>query len=71
MIADLLQKKLRTDGESIEYRDLLAAANTITRAQENLLGKQPDTVINNLNAPVPLPPPAVYAEIAEELFRRV
>ena len=70
-IADLLKKKLRSDGETIEYRDLLAGATAITRVQENLLGKQPDTVINNVNAQTPLPPPAVYAEIAEELFRRV
>ena len=50
LIAETVEKKLTTDGEAASYQDLNAAANAITKAQENILGKQPDTIINNTNA---------------------
>lgn len=49
-VASTLAKKLESDGELASYQDLNAAATAITKAQENILGKQPDTVINNTNA---------------------
>ena len=74
LVAEITERKLNSDGEAASYQDLNAAATAITKAQENILGKQPDTVINNSNMAAvqnTLPPPAVYAEIAKDLLRRV
>ncbi|MFZ4537891.1 hypothetical protein [Propionivibrio sp.] len=50
LVAEITERKLRSDDETASYQDLNAAATAITKAQENILGKQPDTVINNTNA---------------------
>ena len=42
--------KINSQGEAASFQDLSAAANTITKAREGVLGKAPDTVINNTNA---------------------
>ena len=50
LVANTTVQKIRADGTSMSYQDLNAAANVITKAQEGILGKTPDTVINNTNA---------------------
>jgi len=50
LIANTMLGKVKTDGENASYQDLNAAASAVTKAQENILGKQPGTVINNVNS---------------------
>jgi hypothetical protein len=72
LIANTAASKVRQDGKSASYQDLNAAASAIGKTQENVLGKSPDTVINNTvqNATV-LPAPDQYRDIAEALLGRV
>ena len=49
LVANTTVQKIRADGTAMSYQDLNAAANVITKAQEGVLGKTPDTVINNSN----------------------
>jgi poly-D-alanine transfer protein DltD len=46
LIAKTVINKVQADGDEASYQDLNAAANAITKAQENVLGKQPDSVVN-------------------------
>ena len=51
-----------------------ALAEAVLRSKEITLGKDVATVINNSNTAAvqnTLPPPAIYAEIAKDLLRRV
>jgi hypothetical protein len=50
LVAQVTVKKVNTEGEAASFQDLNAAANTITKAREGVMGKTPDTVINNSNA---------------------
>lgn len=49
-IAEVTVAKVKAEGEAASFQDLNAAANTITKAREGVLGKAPDTLINNMNA---------------------
>lgn len=49
LVAKTVTSKLQKEADSATFQDLNAASNALTKAQENVLGKQPDTVINNAN----------------------
>lgn len=42
-------KKLRQDGTNASYQEINSAVNALAKAQESVLGKEPTTIINNLN----------------------
>lgn len=44
-VVNTVKSKLDADGKAASYQDLNAAANAISKAQENVLGKSPDTAI--------------------------
>ncbi|MEI6737789.1 MAG: hypothetical protein WCL29_04840 [Pseudomonadota bacterium] len=46
MVARTATNKLHMDGTDITYQDLSAAATALTKAQDAVLGKQPDSVVN-------------------------
>lgn len=50
LVAKTAANKLQRDGINATYQDVNAAASAILKAQEGVLGKNPDTVINNTNA---------------------
>jgi len=50
LVAKTAANKLQRDGLNASYQDVNAAANAIAKAQDGVLGKNPDTVINNTNA---------------------
>lgn len=49
-VAKIVVQKLHAGGERTSFGDLKAAAETIGKAKDNVLGKEPDVVINNTNA---------------------
>jgi hypothetical protein len=50
LVAQVTMKKVNTLRERASFQDLNAAANTITKAREGVMGKTADVVINNTNA---------------------
>lgn len=46
LTAKIAVMKLNIDKTDISYQDLNSAANAITKAQDGVLGKQPDSVVN-------------------------
>ena len=42
-------KKLKEDGTRASYQEINSAVNALSKAQESVLGKEPNTVINNIN----------------------
>lgn len=50
LVANTVAAKVKEQGKSASFQELNAAASALGRAQESVLGKNPDTVINNTNA---------------------
>ncbi len=50
LIANTVLQKVQSDRGGASYQDLNAAANALTKAQENVLGKTSGTVINNTSS---------------------
>lgn len=49
LVAKTVTSKLQKESADASFQDLNAASSALTKAQENVLGKQPETVINNAN----------------------
>lgn len=49
LVANTVATKVKNDGDKATYKDLASAAVALGRTQESVLGKMPDTVINNSN----------------------
>jgi len=49
-VANAVAKKVKDEGSNASFKDLAAAAMALGRTQESVLGKSPETVINNVNA---------------------
>lgn len=76
LIANTIASKVKTDGLQASFQDLNAAASGFVKTQEAVLGKQPDTVINNnaqstAQVAAVLPPADEYARILADLARRL
>ena len=50
LVAKTVVSKVQQDGMNASYQDLNSAAHALGRMQESVLGKSPETVINNTNA---------------------
>jgi len=50
LVANAVAKKVKDEGSNASFKDLAAAAMALGRTQESVLGKSPETVINNVNA---------------------
>ena len=50
LVAKTVVSKVQQDGINASYQDLNSAAHALGRTQESVLGKSPETVINNTNA---------------------
>ena len=50
LIASIVLRKIKKDGDDISYLALSQAGKTFATAQDKILGKEPATVINNSNA---------------------
>ncbi len=48
LIAKTVATKVQRDGANAGYAELNAAATAISKTQESVLGKAPDTIINNM-----------------------
>ena len=49
LVARTVATKVQSDGMNATYQELSAAATALSRAQDAVLGKSPQTVVNNLN----------------------
>lgn len=45
LVAQVTVNKIKVEGEAASFQDLSAAANTITKAREGVMGKTPDVAI--------------------------
>ena len=50
LVANTIVAKVKREGQTATFKDLAAAAMGLGRTQESVLGKSPDTIINNTNA---------------------
>jgi hypothetical protein len=50
LVANTVASKVKEQGKAASFQDLNAAASALGRAQESVLGKAPDMVINNHQA---------------------
>ncbi len=50
LVANTIVAKVKREGQNATFKDLAAAAMGLGRTQESVLGKSPETVINNTNA---------------------
>ncbi len=70
LVANTVAKKVSKDGQNATYQELASAAIALGRTQESVLGKAPETVINNQNvaqAGVVMPSPAEVRRINQML----
>jgi hypothetical protein len=50
LVANTVAAKVKREGQNASFKELASAAQALGRTQESVLGKAPDTVINNTNA---------------------
>ena len=50
LVANTVTAKVKREGQNASFKDLASAAQALGRTQESVLGKSPDTIINNTNA---------------------
>lgn len=50
LVANTVASKVKEEGKRASFKELASAAQALGRTQESVLGKAPETVINNTNA---------------------
>lgn len=50
LVANTVAAKVKEEGKRASFKELASAAQALGRTQESVLGKAPETVINNTNA---------------------
>ena len=50
LVANTVAAKVKREGQNASFKELASAAQALGRTQESVLGKSPETVINNTNA---------------------
>ena len=50
LVANTVAAKVKSEGQRASFKELASAAQALGRTQESVLGKSPETIINNTNA---------------------